>query len=358
MINVTKTHLPKIDKYEKYLKKIWQSHWVTNDGVLSQDLEISLIKFLGIKNLSLVNNATSGLLIALKALDLKGEVITTPFTFVATLNSILWLGLKPKFVDIDPDTFNIDVNKIESKITNKTSAILAVHVYGNPCNVDDLARIAKKHNLKLIYDAAHSFNVKYKNKSVLNYGDISILSFHATKTFHTIEGGAIISKSRYLTNKFKLLRNFGIVSEEKIVIPGINAKMNEFQAAMGLVNLESINSNIAKRKKIYEYYKSNIKNVKFQKLIASSYNYSYMPVVFSNKKKRDRVYKVLLKNHIKSRKYFFPLVSDLPFSNPYKNVDLTNARNISDGVLCLPIYPEMKRDDLKAIIKIVNEVNK
>ena len=334
MITVTKSDLPNLEEYIEYLKKIWSTRWLTNNGEFVQLLEKRLKDYLGVKNIVVVANGSLALQLALKALELKGEVITTPFTFVASTNVIAWEGLTPVFADIDPETFNIDPKDVESKITDKTTAILAVHVYGNPCYVEELQEIADKYNLKLIYDAAHAFGVEYKNQSVLNYGDVSTLSFHATKLFHTIEGGAVIVKDEELFDKFKLLRNFGIKSEEEVILPGINAKMNEFQAVMGLCNLESIDEKIRIRKMLYERYQEELSdcNVKFQKLIASKYNYIYMPVCFENIETRDEVYSELSKNGIKPRKYFYPLTVN---SNYFKKEDVNlvekyNLQNAAD----------------------------
>lgn len=362
MINVTKTDLPELEKYIKYLKKIWVSRWLTNNGDFVQLLEKKLAEYLKVKHLILVANGTLAIQLALKALKPKGEIITTPFTFAATTNVILWEGLTPVFADIDPETFNIDPKDVERKITNKTTAILAVHVYGNPCYVEELQEISAKYNLKLIFDAAHAFGVEYNNQSVLNYGDISTLSFHATKIFHTIEGGAIVVKDKNLLEKIKLLRNHGIISEEEVVLPGINAKMNEFQAAMGLCNLENIDEKIQLRKKIYEFYKKNFANinVKFQKIIASKYNYSYMPLLFEDIKKRNKVYTELIKNGIKSRKYFYPLTVDFDYFkekgiNLIEKAHLKVASDIANRVLCLPLYPDIK---IKTVNRIINIIKK
>lgn len=362
MINVTKSDLPPIKEYIKYLKRIWSTRWLTNDGEFLQLLQRKLEEYLGVKSLVLVANGTVALQLALKALELGGEVITTPFTFSATTNVILWEGLTPVFADIDPETFNIDSRDVERKITEKTSAILATHVYGNPCYVEELQRIADEYNLNLIYDAAHAFGVEYKNQSVLNYGDISTLSFHATKVFNTIEGGALVVKNGELFEKLKLLRNHGIKSEEEVVLPGINAKMNEFQAVMGLCNLENLDGKIQLRKIIYERYKEKLSNntdVKFQKVIASKYNYIYMPVCFENVKKRGEIYSELIKNGIKPRKYFFPLTVDFDYFkqegiNLVEKYDLKEAADIASRILCLPLYPDLELavvDNIASIIE-------
>ncbi|HEC88425.1 MAG TPA: DegT/DnrJ/EryC1/StrS family aminotransferase [Thermoplasmata archaeon] len=365
-ITVTKPDLPSLEKYTKYLEKIWDTRWLTNDGEFVKLFERKLEEYLRVKNLVCVANGTLALQLALKAFQLKGEIITTSFTFSATTNVILWEGLTPVFADIDPETFNIDPNDIEKKITDRTSAILAVHVYGNPCYVEEIQKIAEEYNLKLIYDSAHAFGVEYKNLSVLNYGDISTLSFHATKVFHTIEGGAIISKNNEVFEKLKLLRNHGIKSEEKVVLPGTNAKMNEFQAVMGLCNLENVNEKIQQRKKIYERYKEKLRNIdgiKFQKLIASRYNYAYMPICFKDTITRDKVYSSLVRNGIKPRKYFYPLTANFDYFKE-KNIDLVKkynlkkSSNIANRVLCLPLYPDLKIETVDKIVNIIKKVIK
>jgi len=359
MITVTQSDLPALEKYVRYLKRIWSSKWLTNNGEFVQLLEKKLAEYLKIKNLVIVSNGTLALQLVLRAFELKGEVITTPFTFAATTNVILWEGLKPVFADIDPDTFNIDPADVERKITTKTSAILAVHVYGNPCYVEELKEIANKHNLKLFYDAAHAFGVEYKTQPVLNYGDMSALSFHATKAFNTIEGGAIAVQDEDLIEKLQLLRNHGIKSEEEVIIPGINAKMNEFQAAMGLCNLEDVDIKIGKRKKIYDYYKGKLSGyVKFQKVIASRYNYGYMPVCFENIKKRDELYSELVEHGIKPRKYFFPLTTNFDYFKR-KGLDLVKiyrlkeALDVSNRILCLPLYPNLKMESVNRVVKAI-----
>lgn len=365
VITVTKPDLPPLEKYIEYLKRIWESGWLTNNGELVQLFERKLEEYLKVRNIAVTCNGTLALHIALKALNLRGEVITTPFTFAATTNVIVWEGLTPVFADIDPETFNIDPEDVKRKITDKTCAILAVHVFGNPCYVEELEKIAKEYDLKLIFDAAHAFGVEYKNKSVLCYGDISILSFHATKVFHTIEGGAIVTKDKELFERIKLLRNHGIKSEEEVVLPGTNAKMNEFQAAMGLCHLEAIDKNIRRRKILYELYKEELSglDVGFQKVIASKYNYAYIPVLFKNKKIREKIYLELLKNNIRSRKYFYPLTSNFNyFRVGYKSISekyiLKVALDISNKVLCLPLYSTLDAMQLKKIVKIIKSVVK
>lgn len=365
MITVTKSDLPSLEKYMEYLRKIWTSRWLTNDGEFVQLLGKRLEEYLGVKNLVLVCNGTLAIHLALRALDIKGEVITTPFTFAATTNIILWEGLTPVFADINPETFNIDPDDVKKKITHETIAILAVHVYGNPCYVEELQEIADEYNLKLIYDAAHAFGVEYKNQPISNYGDVSTLSFHATKVFNTIEGGAIIIKDKELLEKLKLLRNHGIKSEEEVVIPGTNAKMNEFQAAMGLCNLENIDEKIRLRKVRYEHYKeklANIEDIKFQKIIASKYNYSYMPVCLKSTEKRDEIYSELIRNGIKPRKYFFPLTVNFDYFKEHRvrliqKYHLKNSSYIANRILCLPLYPDLEMSVVDNIINMIENTN-
>lgn len=361
MINVTKSDLPDLEKYVEYLKRIWSSNWLTNDGELVQLLRAQLEDRLRVRNLVLVVNGTLALHLALRALQLKGEVITTPFTFSTTTNVILWEGLTPVFADIDPETFNIDPEAVESRVTERTSAILATHVYGNPCDVQGLQRIADAHNLKIIYDAAHAFGVEYKGQSILNYGDLSTLSFHATKVFNTAEGGAVAARSEEWFQKLRLLINHGIRSEEEVVLPGTNAKMNELQAAMGLCNLENIEQKIQLRKGIYERYKeelARIGDLKFQRVVASKYNYIYMPVCFKNAEQRDQIYLELTSNGIKPRKYFFPLTVEFDYFRAdgidyVRKYGLNVASDIAGRVLCLPLYPDLDAAAVGNIIGII-----
>lgn len=361
LITVTKSTMPSLESYIEYLKRIWSTRLLTNDGELVQLLQKKLEKYLGIRGLVLMSNGTLAIHLALRALNLKGEVITTPFTFAATTNVILWERLAPVFADIDPETYNIDPDDVERKITGRTQAILATHVYGNPCNLEELQEIADRHDLKLIYDAAHAFGVEYKNKSILNYGDASTLSFHATKVFNTIEGGGVATGNRELVEKLKLLRNHGIKSEEEVVLVGTNAKMNEFQAAMGLCNLEDIDEMIQNRKRIYEYYKEKLSGyVDFQEIKASRYNYSYMPVLFKSIEKRDEIYSNLVRNGIRPRKYFFPLTTSSDYFKKervdlVKKYDLRKAHDISNRILCLPLYPDLKTQDVNRVTKIIEE---
>ena len=365
MITVTKSDLPPLEKYVEYLKKIWDSHWLTNDGELAQLLAKRLEDYLGIKNLVLMSNGTLPLQIALRALDITGEVITTPFTFAATTNVLLWEGLTPVFADIDSETYNIDPTDVEKKITDRTSAILAVHVYGNPCYVEQLQAVADKHNLKIIYDAAHAFGVEYNDAPVIGFGDVSTLSFHATKVFNTIEGGAAISSNDSVVEKLKLMRNHGIKSEIEVVLPGINAKMNEFQAAMGLCNLDSVDESICLRKALYERYIERLSglSVAFQKIVASKYNFSYMPILFESQAERDSVYSLLIEKGIKPRKYFFPLTVNFDYFKKtgvdlVEKFGLVNASNIADRILCLPLYPSLEVSKVDYIAFLIEQNHK
>ena len=359
-IFVTQATLPQFDKYCEKIRKIWENHWLTNNGELHNELEQKVQKYLNTKNITLYTNGHLALENAIQSLNLKGEVITTPFTFISTTHAIARNGLTPVFCDINPETYTIDTNKIESLITDKTCAIIPVHVYGNVCDVEKIEQIAKKYNLKVIYDAAHAFGVKYKGNSVLNYGNISMCSFHATKVFNTIEGGCLA----YSDDSYKLilnrLKNFGIKDEECVDYVGGNAKMNEFQAAMGLCNLEDLDTNILKRKEVvFEYRKllSNLKGIKLnciQENVDS--NYAYFPIVVLDEYgiDRDHLYDLLKSHNIFARKYFYPISNDLSL---YKkcNGKTPIAHDISKRVLTLPIYPTLTMDDVQRICKIIIE---
>ncbi|MFA7069927.1 MAG: DegT/DnrJ/EryC1/StrS family aminotransferase [Sulfurimonas sp.] len=353
MINVTKSYLPDIDKYKSYVDEIYKSGWLTNNGPLVQKLEKRLQEYLEVKNIILVSNGTIALDIAYKALELKGEIITTPFSFVATTSSAVLRGLKPIFADIDSKTLNINPKNIEKLITKKTSAILPVHVFGNACEVEEIEKIANKHNLKVIYDAAHAFDVKYKDKSLLSHGDISTLSFHATKLFHTIEGGAIITNDDELAKKVRYLINFGIKNALEIPHLGTNAKMNEFEAAMGLCVLDDIEKIKNSRENIIKIYKKELKNlVLFQEQNPyATENYSYMPVVFKSEDELLKVQKALNEQNIFPRRYFYPSLDTLEYINPKQECKI--SRDISRRVFCLPLYAGLEEDIL---YKIINEI--
>ncbi|MCK9372275.1 MAG: DegT/DnrJ/EryC1/StrS family aminotransferase [Sulfuricurvum sp.] len=355
MINVTKTYLPDIEKYKKYVDEIYKNSWVTNNGPLVQKLEKRLAEYLGVKNIVLVSNGTVALEIAYRTLGLKGFVVTTPFSFVATTSSLVTNGLLPIFTDIDPGSFNIDPEKIESVITPNTSAILGVHVFGNACEVEKIEQIANKHDLKVIYDAAHAFDVKYKEKSVLNYGDISTLSFHATKLFHTIEGGALIINDDALVQKARYLINFGIQNAESIPELGTNAKMNEFEAAMGLCVLDDIEQIKQSRSVIFKTYQTQLEGlIQFQEQNQNAtQNYSYFPIVLKNEDQLLKVQKALNEQQIFPRRYFYPSLDTLSYIEPKQYC--SNSRDIASRILCLPIYVDLDENDLNFIIKIVKE---
>jgi dTDP-4-amino-4,6-dideoxygalactose transaminase len=356
-INVTRTFLPPKEEYDALLTKVWDSMWITNNGPMVKELEDKLKKHLGVKHLFFVTNGTIALQIAMKALDLKEDIITTPFSYVATTSSIVWEGLNPVFSDIDKDSFNIDPRKIESKITDKTSGIVATHVFGNPCCVEEIEVIAKKNKLKTIYDAAHAFDVSYNDQSILNYGDISTLSFHATKVFHSVEGGAVITNDDELALKIAYLRNFGHNGQEKFHGLGINGKNSEFHAAMGLCNFNHISEIIKDRKRIYMLYKKYIKNdsVSFQVITNQvKYNFSYCPVVFSTKELLDQILNRLNQENIFPRRYFYPSLNNLPYIN---DIIMENSESISERILCLPSYFELPEQIIKDICNIINTQN-
>jgi dTDP-4-amino-4,6-dideoxygalactose transaminase len=354
MINVTKTYLPDIGIYKSYVDKIFKSGFLTNNGQFVQKLEKRLEEYLDIRNLILVSNGTLALQVAYKALELRDEVITTPFTFAATVSSQVWEGLTPIFADINPETFCIDYKKVENLITKKSKAIIPVHVFGNACDIDEIQKIANKNNLKVIYDAAHAFGVKYKNKSILSYGDISIISFHSTKLFHTIEGGGLVIKDDDLYKKVKLMINFGISGPEKIDDLGINAKMNEFQAAMGLCLLDDIDKILEGRKKVHNFYINNLsKELQLQKHNEDcTSNYGYFPVVFQTEIDLLRVVKELNKKDIFPRRYFYPSLDTLSYLIDSKYMPISN--NISNRILCLPIYDSLNEYELDQIAEIIN----
>ena len=355
MINVTKTYLPDKGKYKKYVDEIYKTGWVTNNGPLVKRLEKRLAEYLGVKNIVLVANGTVALEIAYRTLGINKYVVTTPFSFVATTSSLVTNGLKPIFADINPNTLNIDPGNIEKSITKNTSAIVPVHLFGNACDIADIADIAKEHKLKTIYDAAHAFGVQYKGESILNFGDISTLSFHATKLFHTIEGGALVINDDSLVKKSRYLINFGIENTESIPELGTNAKMNEFEAAMGLCMLDDLSSLIDKREYLFKQYEKSLAgHVLFQeKNELSGPSYSYFPVIFKNKAQRTIVQDKLKNSGIYPRRYFFPSLDTLDYIEPKQY--MPNARDISSRILCLPIYPELSHDQQQLIIKIVIE---
>ena len=352
MINVTKTFLPPQEEYNVILKHAWDTNWITNRGVLVQELEGKLKNYLGVPHLIATTNGTLPLQIAIKALKLKGEIITTPLSYVATTSSIVWEGCTPVFVDIHPEYLTIDETKIEAAITPNTSAILATHVFGNPCNMEAIEVISKKYKLKVIYDAAHCFGVTYKGKSIFKYGDISTCSFHATKVFHTGEGGALFCNSKALHNTLFYHHNFGHEGPEKFQGLGINAKMSELQAAMGLSVLPYIDSIIEERKKIVAFYNSRLINLQTLKLRSETkWNCSYYPVIFNDELQLLKVQKALNDSEIYPRRYFYPSLNTLPYIED--TAAFLISESISKRVLCLPLYVGLKTKDLERIISII-----
>lgn len=359
-ILVTQSSMPSYEEYCKEIKNIWDTKWLTNNGEKHSLLEKKLEEYLNIENVTLFSNGHLALYTAIKAMNLTGEVITTPFTFASTTHAIVQNGLTPVFCDIREDDYTIDANKIEDLITEKTCAIVAVHVYGTVCDVEKIEEIAKKHNLKVIYDAAHAFGVEYKNKPVASFGDMSMFSFHATKVFNTIEGGAVAYKDFKMLKKLEQLKNFGIVDSEHVSMPGMNCKMNEFQAAMGLCNLKHIGTEIAKRKKVVEEYDKKLKNVKGIQILKKKkdikYNYAYYPIVVLEdyKYSRDALYMLLSEKGIFSRKYFYPLTSDFEcYKDKYNSNDTPIARDIASRVLTLPLYADLELEDVDRICDLI-----
>ncbi|MED0985277.1 DegT/DnrJ/EryC1/StrS family aminotransferase [Bacillus paramycoides] len=357
-ITVTQPKLPDFDLYTSYIKEVWNKKWLTNNGPLHEEFKEELKQYLRVPNLELFTNGHLALELGIKALGLTGEVITTPFTFASTIHAITNCGLKPVFCDIEMESFNIDVEEIEKHITEKTSAIVAVHVFGNPCNLEKISEIAEKYNLKIIYDAAHAFGVEINGRSIASYGDISMFSFHATKVFHSIEGGLLVFQDERLENKLKALKNFGMPSPDSVEFVGSNAKMNEFQAAMGLCNIKTIDSDIQKRKHIYEEYVRNLKNVDFIKYLPQmdmvKHNYSYFPIVLESNTLRDQLFEQLKSYNIYTRKYFYPLCNDFACYNYNKN-ETPNAVYVSDRILALPMFTELNINDIKQICEIILE---
>lgn len=353
---VTKPFLPPYEEYCQFLKQVWDKNILTNQGPLLQELESKLKCFMDVENLHLLSNGTLALQLALKALDITdGEIITTPFSYVATTSSILWERCQPVFVDVEPDNFTIDVNKIESAITSKTRAIMAVHVFGYACDVEKIQKIADKYNLKVVYDGAHAFGCKYKKKSLLDYGDISTLSFHATKLFHTIEGGACIVKDKNISDKMALLYRFGQCGDDQLIL-GINAKNSEFHAAMGLANFKYIADIISARKKVSELYDTFLNGIlkrpKFQKNL--EYNYAYYPVVFENETELLNVFKVLNENDIFPRRYFWPSLNNLSYLKTSQKCPI--SENICSRIACLPLYFGLSNEKIQKITNIIKEV--
>lgn len=355
MINVTRTFLPPIEEYVSQLERIWESSWLTNRGPLVIELEDKLKTYLGVGNILAVNNGTIALQLAIKALGLSGEIITTPFSYVATVSSIVWENCTPVFVDIDPEYLTLDETKIEDAITERTSAILATHVYGNPCNVEAIREIADKHRLKVIYDAAHCFGVKYKGESILKWGDASTLSFHATKLFHTGEGGAIVCSDPELAGEIFYHHNFGHHGPEEFSGLGVNGKISELNAAMGLAVMPYIDEVIVKRKAICEAYEDAISGDQLQTINlreGTAWNYSYYPVIFPSEVVMLKVKSAMEKADIFPRRYFYPSLNRLPYVD-YSEMPI--AEEISHRVLCLPLSHELEDATVAEISNLILE---
>jgi len=353
VINVTRSFLPPREEYDRYLDKLWESHWLTNNGPLVKELEQRLKDYLGVEFLQFTSNGTIAIQIALKALGITGKVITTPFSYVATTSTILWEGCEPVFVDIDPDTLCIDPELVEAAIDDETHAVLATHVFGLPCDVEKLEVIGKKYGVKIIYDAAHAFGCRYKGRSLLDYGDVATCSFHATKIFHTVEGGCVISHDATLDREISLKKSFGHIGDEHFTL-GINGKNSEFHAAMGLAVLPHMNRNIAERKMLSETYDEALKYMPITRPVffeGLNYNYSYYPVLFENEVALLRVMKELKENNIIPRRYFWPSLENLSYINS-KNCQFSD--NISSRILCLPFYNGLSKIEINRIVEFIH----
>lgn len=354
MINVTKTFLPPLEEYNIQLQRAWNKEWLTNRGELVLELEEKLKKYLNISNIIATNNGTVPLQIALKLLGKQGEIITTPFSYVATSAAIVWENCTPVFVDIHPEYLTIDETKIENAITDKTTAILATHVFGNPCNVEAIENLAKKYNLKVIYDAAHAFGVTYKDKSIFDYGDISTCSFHATKLFHTGEGGAMFTNNTELHHKLFYSHNFGHKTALTFHGLGINAKMSELQAALGICVLSYMNNIISQRKKVVDFYNTHLNLNKIQILKIrenSNWNYSYYPVIFNSEKDLLNIESKLNENKIFPRRYFYPSLNTIEYT---KGEEMPISESIATRILCLPLYVGLSNEELLNIVSLIN----
>ena len=360
-ILVTRSSMPEMDEYFNEIKSVWDTHWLTNMGPKHKEMQAQLLDYMGVENIELLTNGHMALELTLQAMNLQGEVITTPFTFASTTHAIVRNGLKPVFCDIDPDTYTIDVEKLESLITDYTCAIMPVHVYGNICNIEEIERIAKKYELKVIYDAAHTFGETYKGQGIGSFGDASCFSFHATKVFNSIEGGCVCYKDKRLGEILYELKNFGIRGPEEVTGVGANAKMNEFCAAMGLCNLRHVDDEIKKRRLVVKRYRENLDNVDglklnvIQKDVKS--NYAYFPVVFEEKTfgaSRAEVFDKLAEDGIGARKYFYPLTNTFSaFHGQYDVSETPVALHISKRVLTLPLYAELSIEDVDRICEVI-----
>ncbi|AWW49187.1 DegT/DnrJ/EryC1/StrS aminotransferase family protein [Polynucleobacter paneuropaeus] len=364
-IYVTEPFLPPLDEFTIYLKQIWKNKTLTNGGLFHQQLEKALCEYLGVEHISLFNNGTVGLITALQALKIKGEVITTPYSFVATAHSLLWNGIEPVFVDIDPSTLNLDPSKIEAAITSKTTAIMPVHCYGHPCDVEAIQEIADRHNLKVIYDAAHAFGVQCDCGSVLKHGDLSVLSFHATKVFNTFEGGAIVCPNAETKRLIDRLKNFGFVDEVTVNVAGINGKMSEVNAAFGLVQLNHIDAALEGRKTADTLYRALLKDVMGIRFLEGSgervANYSYFPIMVESSYPltRDELYHRLKQSNIFARRYFYPLISEFPVYKKFPSASpgmLPVATKASQEVLCLPLYSSLPEVEQLRIVSLIKNI--
>jgi dTDP-4-amino-4,6-dideoxygalactose transaminase len=365
IITVTSPLLPSLDEFEPLLKDIWDRKWLTNNGYYHKQLEAALAEYLGVEYISLFTNGTLPLITALQAMRITGEVITTPYSFVATTHSIWWNGLTPVFVDVDPATGNLDPQKIEEAITPKTTAIMPVHVYGNPCDIDAIQEIADRYGLAVIYDAAHAFNVKVNGKTILDAGDMNTLSFHATKTYNTVEGGALICHDARTKKRIDYLKNFGFAGETTVVAPGINSKMDEIRSAYGLCNLKHIDGAIAARKKVAEIYRKDLADVlgitMFKERDDVTYNYSYFPIFVNEAEfgmSRDALYQKMKSQNVLGRRYFYPLISDfaiyrgLPSAN---KANLPVATRMANEVICLPMHAGLSGDDISKVLDCIKK---
>lgn len=363
VITVTSPLLPDLDEFHGILKEIWDSKWITNNGSFHKKLEAALCEYLKVPYVSLFTNGTLPLLTALQALRITGEVITTPYSFVATTHALWWNGIKPVFVDIDPRTGNLDPNKIEAAITPKTTAILPVHVYGKPCDIDAIQAIADKYGLKVIYDAAHAFGVEVNGESILNAGDMSTLSFHATKVFNTIEGGAMIMHDAKTKQRIDYLKNFGFAGETEVVGPGINSKMDEVRSAYGLLNLRQVDAAIAARKKVAVAYRDALRNVEgitfWDDMPGVKHNYSYFPIFVDAEKygmTRDELYFKMKDQGVWGRRYFYPLISEF---STYRGLESATSENLpqatkmAESVICLPMHHALSEEDCTRVIDVI-----
>ena len=365
LITVTSPLLPNIDEFNEMLKQIWESKWITNNGSFHRQLEKELAAYLKVPFISLFTNGTLPLITALQALRITGEVITTPYSFVATTHALWWNGIKPVFVDVDPATGNLDPDKIETAITPRTTAIMPVHVYGNPCDTKRIQEIADKYGLKIIYDAAHAFGVEVNGESLLNAGDLSTLSFHATKVFNTIEGGALVMRDEQTKKRIDYLKNFGFINEVTVVGPGINSKMDEMRSAYGLLNLKQADAAIEARHRVAIKYREALRNVEgitfFDDMPGVKHNYSYFPIFIDAEKygmTRDELYFKMKEQNVLGRRYFYPLISTF---STYRGLEsaapenLPNAHKMADQVICLPMHHALSEEDIKRILELIIE---